>query len=464
MVAQGVGDFLTERAEQEVSAFATVELFARLCSTDNGKLMPKTCNLLAGQDNGATPIGLGLLKRSVERDLQQLPEHLLKTVYDRVQVELGDYDPNDPKDKLILGKLGEIADALCALDVGVAITQALRARTKLDDLITNPAAKGLAVLKGYAKLSAAAQCSPVWDRMEKAIDYAADSEAKAAAMELYLAISELNAAQNAADARAAREKVAQAAVALTKVMLKLAKDPKLTEHAVLLDELAELSVAIWNHDWVGVAASAASADTLGPLLLCRDPEEGCARDEKIRLLLSIGADIAEAKSSGDVQATLNRVAQPIGSWRRKHQDSWTFTLQGYAGGKLAHEWVQGNAASAMTAAPVLAIGLELSFALPVGRLGVFGQVVDVGNVASVRFAEQDDPNLTKVEATPDITWAQLFSPGAYLVYAPFKSPFVLGAGVDYVPVLRQTDTGPRSAWHVGGFLAVDVPILELGHQ
>src|SRR5262245_47591935 len=56
MAAQGLGNFLTERAEQEVSAFATVELFSRLCGSDVKSVLPKTCSLLEGQDKGANPI------------------------------------------------------------------------------------------------------------------------------------------------------------------------------------------------------------------------------------------------------------------------------------------------------------------------------------------------------------------------------------------------------------------------
>ncbi len=457
MVAQGVGDFLTERAEQEVSAFATVELFARLCSAEGAKIMPKTCDLLEGQDEGANPVGLGLLKRTVERDLREVPGHLLRSVYDRVKDHAGEQAPAARR------RLASTTRALCAVDLGVAITQALRARIKVEEIVTSPASAGLALLKQYSALSSVQECARTWTKLEKAIDTSA-APLNGAATELYLAIQQLYTAKTASQVKEARSTVASDAVELAKVMLEQTGDVERGKHETLLDELAEVATATWNHDWVGVVSAATSADELGPLLLCKDPEQDCRKDEKVRLLLSIGADIADAKSSGDVQAALNRLAEPIGSWRRKFQDTWTFTLQGYAGGSLAYEVVQGNAPSSLAAAPVLALGLEWSVSLGVARLGVFGKVIDVGSVASVRFAEKDDASLTEVEVTPDITWAQLFGPGGYLVFAPFKAPFVLGAGVDYVPALRRTLAGPRSAWHFGGFLAVDVPVMELAHQ
>jgi hypothetical protein len=458
MAAQGIGNFLTDRAEQEVSAFATVELFSRLCSSDVKNVLQKTCELLEGQDNGATPIGLGLLKRTVMRDLEALPEHLLERALARVREVRDSIERNSPTCK----KLGRTEESLCIVDVGVALARALRANRKLDELL--PASGGLASLKGYSILSSARECAPTWQAIEGA--YAGGGEAKVARDSLYLTIEALRGARSPEEVRANRAAVVEQSVAWVKVVAPARDEARKTERSKVLDELAPLGIAIWNKDWVDVVASAASADTLGPMLLCEsDPgEEGCQRDEKIRLLLSIAADIAAAESSADVQGALNRVVEPVGSWRRKFQDTVTFNLQGYVGGKYAYENVEGVAPSGTALAPVLAVGLEVSFSLGVGRLGVFGQVIDVGNVASVHFAGEDESGLTEVEATPDITWAQLFSPGGYLVYAPFKAPFVIGAGGDWVPVLRETPGGPRNVWHLGGFLAVDVPILELVHE
>ncbi len=465
MVAQGVGNFLTERAEQEVSAFATVELFSRLCASDVKSVMPRTCSLLAGQDNGANPVGLGLLKRTVVKDLEALPEHLLERALERVREARDALESSDPKDAATRKKLERTAEDLCQVDAGVALARALRDGKKLDELFTKPAATGLRRLRQYAVLSSAPEAAPIWAALEKAVNEGG-AETTLALQSLYQAVEALHTAKKQAELRARRITVAESSVAWL-ALVDPAQDAAIkAEHEKLLDELASLTVAVWNRDWVEVVATSASADTLGPLLLCESDlgEEGCKRDEKIRLLLSVAADIAAAESSADVQGALNRVVEPIGSWRRKFQDSFTFNLQGYVGGKYAYENIEGVAPSGTALAPVLAVGLELTFSLGFGRLGVFGQVVDVGNVASVYFAGEDDSGLTEVEATPDITWAQLFSPGGYLVFAPFKAPFVIGAGGDYVPVLRQTTGGPRSVWHLGGFLAVDVPILELAHE
>jgi hypothetical protein len=462
--AQGLGNFLTERAEQEVSAFATVELFSRLCAADVKSVLPKTCALLEGQDNGANPIGLGLLKRTVVRDLEALPEHLVERALERVRDARKSIKTN-PHDTPASRMLDKTSEALCMVDAGVALARALRGNKRLDELFTRPASTGLGAIGRYAIRPAAGECTRTWTALEAAVD-AGGSEMTIALQTLYLAVEALRAARTQSEIRARRITVVETTMSWLAAVDPAGDASKKVEHAKLLGELAPLAVAVWNRDWIEVVATSASADTLGPLLLCEsDPgEEGCKRDEKIRLLLSVAADIAEAESSADVQSTLNRLAEPVGSWRRKFQDTFTFNLQGYVGGKYARESVEGVAPTGTVLAPVLAVGLEVSFSLGFGRLGVFGQVMDVGNVASVHFSDEDEEGVTEVAATPDITWAQLFAPGGYVVFAPFKAPFVLGLGGDFVPVLRETAAGSRSVWHLGGFVAVDVPILELAHE
>src|SRR5262249_15896261 len=128
--------------------------------------------------------------------------------------------------------------------------------------------------------------------------------------------------------------------------------------------------------------------------------------------------------------------------------------------------VVGDHPSGAAAAPVLALGFEWTIPATSGHLRFFAQAVDVGNVASVHFADSSSDRLTKVEADPNIGLPELFAPAGYLLYAPVKAPFVIGVGGDYVPNLRKTpqDGVKHSVFHIGAMLSVDVPILELCHQ
>ncbi len=478
--AQGVGSFLAQRAEQEVSAFATVELFSRICESDTKAILPKTCELLEEQDEGANPVGLGLLKRTVEEDLVNLPQQLLETAFDRVEEAR---KPEHGANSRTLARLEVTAKTLCAIDVGVSFLQAMRAGRTLGDLFTvsddgTPEVEGL---KAYSTLSTRAECQGTWASVTRNVP---DRQQFSA---LNVAIDKVRHASSLEEARARRKLATELAADLLEGML--AESPR-----AYLGELTVLATAVLNHDWVTLVSTVTTSKHLAPVLLFEEPkaetvqeaspsgvatpeakgmavssnaevEAGGKKDGRLSLALSLAADIAAAESSGEVQGVLNRVSQPIGSWRRKFQDTLTFSLQGYAGAKYAREEVRGSAPAGTALAPILAVGLDLSFTVGSwGRLGVFAQAIDVGNVASVHLADEEDPNLTQVEAEPDISWPQLFSPGAYVVWAPFKAPFVLGAGGDWVPALRETSDGPRSVWHLGAFVAVDVTILELAHR
>ncbi len=475
-----MGSFLAQRAEQEVSAFATVELFSRICESDTKRILPKTCELLEEQDEGANPVGLGLLKRTVEEDLVNLPQQLLETAFDRVEEAR---KPEHGENANTLARLEATAKTLCAIDVGVSFLQAMRAGRTLGDLFTvsddgTPEVEGL---KAYSTLSARTECKGTWAGVAKNLP---DRQQFSA---LNVAIDKVKQASTLEEARAYRKQATELAADLLEGML--AESPR-----AYLGELTVLATAVLNHDWVTLVSSVTTSKHLAPVLLFKGPktettqegsasgvaapeakgmavsskaevEAGGKKDGRFSLALSLAADIAAAESSGEVQGVLNRVSQPIGSWRRKFQDTLTFSLQGYAGAKYAREEVRGSAPAGTALAPILAVGLDLSFTVGSwGRLGVFAQAIDVGNVASVHLADEEDPNLTQVEAEPDISWPQLFSPGGYVVWAPFKAPFVLGAGGDWVPALRETSDGPRSVWHLGAFVAVDVTILELAHR
>jgi hypothetical protein len=474
VVAQALGSFLTTRAEQEVSAYAAVELFSRICASAVKGALPKTCALLEGQDKGAEPLGLGLLRRTMQQDLSDLPPNLLLAA---------------------LGKAPTKADkaAICISDVGFALAKGLRVKGSVAALLTIDSTTKASVLQSYSAVKSKTEdCDATWKEITEVakalnpqnvrteddlavrmrastVDTAVPApklaEVEVAVRELIAAVRWLQLAKTTEDLQAARAGVVASAVQTLKA-IDSSTTPDLAPHGKLLDDLGALATAIWDQNWIEIVSAAANAETLGPILLCETHDnQDCKRDEKLRLILSIVGDVAVAKDSASVEDVLGRVAEPIGTWRRKFQDSLTFDLNGYVGAKYAYESVAGPAPAGSALAPVLAIGLELAVPYSkVGRLGIFAQVIDVGNVASVHFAGSDSSNLTTVETVPDVTWAQLFAPGAYLTWAPMKTPFLVGVGGDWVPVLRSTSAGPESVWHLGAMLAVDVPILELAHE
>jgi hypothetical protein len=148
------------------------------------------------------------------------------------------------------------------------------------------------------------------------------------------------------------------------------------------------------------------------------------------------------------------------------------SLQGYAGVLGAWERVVGRThglelEDVFSLAPTLSVGVQLHWSVgtrAAERLFVYFPLVDVGNVISVRLGSTDDDTLTNLEPLPDITWAQLFAPGAYVGLSLGRSPFDLGLGFNYVPALRRVsgdDGFDVSVIRLGLFLSVDVTLMPL---
>jgi len=460
--AQGVGDFLTTRAEQEVSAYATVELYSRACSdSDIEGFLPKTCALLAQQDNGSDPVGLGTLSRVMQSDVQSLPQNAVVMALKRA-------------------KTAEEKAAVCVADVGFALVSAAGKVPDVRSVIV-PDFK----LRDYgAPADKTTDCDAIWKNAESALkavfkdpttalsnsaglSTAGNGDAKdltQAVLDLVDAIQALQKEKDADAKKQDRIEVVKRAVIVVKLVKGTLASVKVSDD--LIQEVGDIAAPLWNREWVGAAAALATAQHVGQAILCGGETEECERDRKVRLVVSVAADIAEAKSSADVQGALNRLAEPIGSWRRKFEKTFTLSLNGYAGAKFGAEWVSGDTPAGRFVAPHLALGVDWSFCLGKNqRLSLFTQVIDVGNVASVHLSGKDESGLTRVKADSDVTVKQLFAPGVYLMVAPAKTPFVLGVGGDWVPALRTTfDGNQHSAWQFGVTAAVDVPILELAHE
>ena len=441
-VAEGIGNFLTSRAEQELSAYAAVELFARICDSENKTLMPKSCALLSGQNDGADPVGLGLLQRAVTSDLQRLPESTLRLAWGNA-------------------KTGDVKDALCVVDAAYAIT-----REVLEDPSQDPATVLTKAREQYGAFQPPDCNAVVWDKLTLSIKITADL------VTLKRDLDVLRTVTDVATKRLYRSRVvADVTTLVTDFGVSTVLDEELKRGKVvisaseMLKELGAIATAVWNEDWVQAVSSVASADTLGHLVLCNNTSaQPCPAFDKTHTVLGIVGDIAAAKDSEGVQAVLNRVAQPVGTWRRKFRGKTTLSLNGYAGAKYAYESVQGGLDSGSALAPVLSLGLEWSLPCAAGHVRLYGQVVDVGNVASVHFAKNNSSNLTQVEADPNVGFPELLAPGGYITFAPFEAPLVIGAGGDWVPHLRKaTDGSKQSVWQLALMVSVDVPILELYH-
>jgi hypothetical protein len=194
---------------------------------------------------------------------------------------------------------------------------------------------------------------------------------------------------------------------------------------------------------------------------------------------SFMADVASAKTSDDVQRALEAAASPIDAWKHKREKGHhVFAIQGYVGAQgggevfLRTDLAPGPAPQFSLFGPV---GVEGAWALGDGgvSLGAFVSIIDVGALIDFRASTDNvmganGTSVAQVDPAPTFGFAQVFSPGAYLVMGVTKSfPLVFGIGAALEPQLRRvTFVGSPTSTNVsavrfGAFLAIDVTIFEL---
>lgn len=494
VVAQGVAQFLVNRAEATTSEFVSEEVLSSLCGKESKHLFPNLCKL---RRDSTSRIGLGTMRSALIKDWQSLPESAIVFAITNASVP--------EKDKPLL----------CTLDVGYALMKGVREEKMLEPLLHY--VEETEEVPGHIRLwdyrIDGLNCSQLWDPINTAAsqfdgkdlqgkakevsitregdrkDLAAtlaagmrgiddegmplvnSDEAQAAFESYFTVLAEGQLITKPTDPDEHREKTIRAAFTFLRKAYEFAVPDPRPVKPELFDEIEELVVFSTSHDWSSFVVQIAQSDELARLLLCV-PKKGedlatCEIDTKLLSVLTLVADIAQAQTSDGVAEALDNFAAPVGTWKSKF-DKVRFYLNGYAGLKAAYEVtnkVDGQGVTdGMVMNPFLALGPEVSWPLGRGswRMGLFFPVIDVGNVASVRLSEQQSDDLLTVETAPDVEFVHLLSPGAFFLVSLGRSPFVLGVGATWTPELRKVENGSSvSATQVGDFLAVDVPLLGI---
>lgn len=181
------------------------------------------------------------------------------------------------------------------------------------------------------------------------------------------------------------------------------------------------------------------------------------------------ASIILAKDSNDIKDILDEVAMATGGYMVKQRSVFSTTVTFYPGIEYGWENVdQGNGSDAKGTyiGATLPIGVEFAFGtnwqkFPLGAVGVFVQVLDLGAVLNYSLTNKNDD----VETTPEYGFKQVLSPGAYATFHVTNTPITLGAGASYSPELRNvtgtTTTVQSSALQFGFFVAVDLNVFTL---
>jgi len=193
-------------------------------------------------------------------------------------------------------------------------------------------------------------------------------------------------------------------------------------------------------------------------------------NEAINKYAKLMASIILAEDSNDIKNILDEVALKTGGYLVKQKSVFSGGVSFYPGIEFGSERIDsapGQPSSDGTyIGATLPIGVELALGTdwnPIGAIGLFIQVLDLGAVLNYSLSNDDD----LVGANANFGFEQVLSPGGYLTFHFTNSPLTIGAGVSYSPSLREIgqpdemSTIEANAIQWGIFAAVDLNVFSL---
>ena len=185
------------------------------------------------------------------------------------------------------------------------------------------------------------------------------------------------------------------------------------------------------------------------------------------------ATLVQAKTSDDVEKSIEAFALPTGSSRIKRETDFNVSLNAYVGPYLGGEYLpqlkqkQTSFSAGLTAPVGIAFswGNKKSQAVRNGKtvggksISLFIPVVDIGALASYRFAD-DSSSVSSV-----VQLKNIISPGLYVYYGLGKCPVSIGLGAQMGPQLRtitaqDINVDKNIYVRFGISIAVDIPVLN----
>lgn len=200
--------------------------------------------------------------------------------------------------------------------------------------------------------------------------------------------------------------------------------------------------------------------------------KGNPDDESFSLFKKYMGFVGNALAAQDKQQLMDALdtsAMPVGSYRVKRNTTFDVAINAYAGGFVGTDFGSKAAYVYGFTAPV---GIYLGFGniwkkfsenplkdVDGKSLGVFFSVIDVGAVTAFRLQD----NSTEMA---DVTWNNVFAPGAYLSFGLGKCPVSLNLGGQMGPELTKinADGTPEfvtKEWYWRFGAVIDIPLYNL---
>lgn len=183
---------------------------------------------------------------------------------------------------------------------------------------------------------------------------------------------------------------------------------------------------------------------------------------------SFMASLVEAENNSEIENIFETHALPQVSSQIKHDSKFSVSLNSYIGGFYGIEYllsdsINDDSQSGQVFGLSAPIGIEVSFGLNKrGSFSIFGSFLDFGTLLSLRTTPS---NSSDISVLPEFSFQNIISPGGYIIYGMRNSPLSFGFGAQLGPNQRKISINEREfssrAWKLNGFLAVDIPLLNI---
>jgi hypothetical protein len=505
----GLGEFLAERAKQELTAYLAERLKAAceenvavpsavagtpVTTVKVSEFVPSLCALFDSEsDAGVALFALGrMLRAAAKADLERLPDYLLWRVQAgdpgasgaalaaRVSFALGLELHRGAEPLRLVASLellekpsGCSGDCAALVPALQRIGQHTRIAEPILRVIEDGQAPGPYAFAAVALAIDKETPLPV-DAMEQALNGLTDRVGRLVRVGVEIAAKH----QQLLEAKTPDEKVALWRAVLVRslelVRLEIDVSVKRPQRPAVLASvrLAELAV---EGDLAGVTTQASVVLTsLGSM---RVPDSA-------RRILGLAAELASAESSEEVAQIIDAAAAPPGGYRVKYRKS-AFSLTGMVG--AAYYWDKSLLdADALPSTAGTDTALYLTGMVGVHgtmpawgiHLGLYLPLLDLGTFMRATLSEETESagndmtgmstGTADVENENRIGFSQVFAPGLYGTVGAL-GPLTAGFGVSYVPELHSVaiessdaalpDRVTANALRYGVFLAVDVTML-----
>jgi hypothetical protein len=232
-------------------------------------------------------------------------------------------------------------------------------------------------------------------------------------------------------------------------------DPDLKQYALMVSDALKGYSLISAHRYV--EATAVVSELLG------NSSGAITHDE-----LLVVAQVAESKTSDDVQQVLEEIASPVGAWKSKKTSAYLATSS-FVGVQAGRETLQ-NPATKTASGPFygayVPLGIEYSWPYTnrKGYFGVYVQALDLGILASDHTSRSQASGDSKTGIT------QVLSPGIAAFTNPgWLGPVTLGLGYVFrTPALRTTTSSSGAQIQLDSHrimlsIGIDVTLFRMSH-